>query len=149
MPTIAFPNNTTEVIDNIRSTIGRQVTIYRLVSGIACSGCGLDPVTNLSLDSFCSICDGNYWINTTSGIAVTGRILHGGLDRPIWEPGGLIVAGETQLRIKYTPVNKDAVDNMQYCVIDSKKFILKEFEYRGVPDVNRIVITLEEKEKDG
>ena len=37
-----------ETIDKIRHAIGRNITIYVNVSGIACteSGCTLDPVTN-------------------------------------------------------------------------------------------------------
>lgn len=145
---IIWPSNTTTVIDDIRDAIGREITIYRTVSGIVCtaSGCGLDPVTNLSIDSLCPTCSGYYYINTVSGLTVTAYVRLKNLDTPIWTVGGFIVEGDAQFQIKYTTANIEAVDNMEYVVMDGKTFVKKDISLRGVPTVNRVVVALEEKE---
>ncbi len=145
---IIWPSNTTTVIDDIRDAIGREITIYRTVSGIVCtaSGCGLDPVTNLSVDSLCPTCSGYYYINTASGLTVTAHVRLKNVDTPIWTVGGFIVEGDAQFQIKYTTANIEAVDNMEYVVMDGKTFVKKDISLRGVPTVNRVVVALEEKE---
>jgi hypothetical protein len=145
---IYWPSNTSDIIDDIRDAIGRDITIYATVSGIPCpaSGCSLDPVTNLSVNQFCDICGGDYWINTTSGITVTAHVRMKNVDMPIWTVGGFIVDGDAQIQIKYTQANIDAVNNVNYFLVDGKEFIKKDISLRGVPDINRIVVTLVEKE---
>lgn len=145
---IYWPNNTTTIIDDIRDAIGRDITIYRTVSGIPCpaSGCTLDPVTNLSTNQFCTTCSGQYWINTTSGVTVTAHVRLRNVDVPVWTVGGFIVDGDAQIQIKYTQSSIDAVDNSKYFLVDGKEFVKKDISLRGVPKVNRIVVTLVEKE---
>lgn len=145
---IYFPANTTDIIDEIRDAIGRDVTIYTTVSGIPCptSGCSLDPVTNLSINQFCDLCEGDYWINTASGVTVTAHVRMKNVDVPVWTVGGFIVDGDAQIQVKYTQVALDAVDGAEYYSVDGKEFVQKDLSFRGVPDVNRIVITLVEKE---
>ncbi len=145
---ITWPSDTTTVIDDIRDAIGREITIYQTTSGIPCpaSGCGLDPVTNLSIDSLCVTCSGYYWINTVSGLAVTAHVRLKNVDTPIWTVGGFILEGDAQFQIKYTTANIEAVDSMEYTEIDGKTFVKKDISLRGVPTVNRIVVALEEKE---
>lgn len=145
---ITWPSNTTTVIDDIRDAIGRDITIYQTASGIACtaSGCALDPVTDLSVNSFCPTCSGFYWINTVSGLTMTAHVRLKNVDTPIWTVGGFLLEGDAQFQIKYTVANIAAVDNMEYVVIDGKTFVKKDISLRGVPTVNRIVVALEEKE---
>lgn len=145
---ITWPFNTTTVIDDIRDAIGRDITIYQTASGIACtvSGCALDPVTNLSVNSFCPTCSGFYWINTVSGLTMTAHVRLRNIDTPIWTVGGFLLEGDAQFQIKYTVANIAAVDNMEYVIIDDKTFVKKDISLRGVPTVNRIVVALEEKE---
>jgi len=144
---ILWPTNTTEVIDEIRNTIGRDIVIYGPVSGIPCTaGCTRDPVTNLSTDQFCQICFGNYWLGTASGITCSAHITWRGGDVPVWMPGGQIVDGDCRVQIKYTVTMMEHVDNSTYFVVDDREFIKQDISLRGVPDVNRIVITLVQKE---
>ena len=146
---INWPTNSSEIIDDIRDAIGRDITIYREVTGIPCpaSGCSLDPVTNLSTNQFCETCSGFYWINTLSGLTVNAHVRLRNVDIPVWTVGGFIVDGDAQVQIKYTTANIDAVDNCNYIEVDGKEFLKKNISLRGVPTVNRIVITLEEKEE--
>ena len=146
--TIIWPSDTGDTIDDIRDAIGRDIVLYRTVSGIPCSvsGCYLDPVTNLSTNQFCPTCGGNYWISTTSGITINAHVFDKTLDVPMWTAGGMAVEGDISAQIKYTVTNLDNVENSKYYVVDGKEFTQKSFSLRGVPDLNRIVITLIEKE---
>lgn len=146
--TIPWANNTTEIIDAIRETIGREITIYVSVSGTACpaSGCFLDPITGLSTNPFCPVCSGFHWINTLSGYPVQSHLHYGNIDLPVWTPGGYIVEGDLVAQIKYTVANVGAVENAKYYNVDNKKYIQKKVSYRGVPTLNRVLIELEEQE---
>jgi len=145
---IYWPDNTITVIDAIRDAIGRDITIYTTVSGIPCpaSGCSLDPVTNLSTNQFCDTCKGEYWINTVSGVTVLAHVRLRNVDIPVWTVGGLIVDGDAQVQLKYTETNINAIDNAEYFDVDGKQFVKKDISLRGVPTVNRVVVTLVEKE---
>jgi len=144
---ITFPTNTTEIIDAIRNTIGRDIVIYRAISGIPCSaGCSLDPVTNLSTNQFCQTCNGNYWLNAISGVTCSAHVTWRGGDIPIWVPGGQIVDGDCRVQIKYTVAMMDHVDNAKYFLVDGREFVKQDISLRGVPEINRIIVTLVQKE---
>lgn len=145
---ITFPSDYSDKIDEIRDLLGRSVQINIPVSGIACAepGCDLDPVTGLSTDQFCETCDGDYWINTTSGYSLTARVLYKTVGIPVWNPHGMLFDGDLQLRIKYSDDHLNYVETGESFVVDEKTYILKGYELRGVPDPNRIVISLIEKE---
>jgi hypothetical protein len=149
--TITWPNNTVEKIDEIRDAIGRDLTIMVTVSGIACtaSGCSLDPVTGFSTNPFCPVCSGKYYMNTTSGFTVTAHCVSKRLDEPIWTTGGLVVEGVARAQFKYTPSAIWAVENASHYIMDGKKHFADSVSLRGVPDINRIVVTFEEQDKDG
>jgi predicted pyridoxine 5'-phosphate oxidase superfamily flavin-nucleotide-binding protein len=68
------------------------------------------------------------------------------VDIPVWTVGGFIVDGDAQIQIKYTIAVMNAIDNIDYFLVDGKEFLKKQISLRGVPTVNRIVVTLEEKE---
>jgi len=146
--TINWPSNTATVIDDIRDAIGRNVTIYSTISGMPCpaSGCGLDPVTQLSINAFCTTCSGFYWINTVSGLTVNAHVRMKNVDTPIWTVGGFIIEGDAQIQVKYTTIIANAVNTSDYFLVDNREFLKKEISLRGVPAINRIVVTLEEKE---
>lgn len=146
---ITWPSNTTEITDEIRNVIGRDITIYLTVSGIPCtySGCYLDPVTNLSTNQFCPSCAGSYWLETVSGYNVLAHVRPLELDSSIYVTGGVVVEGDALVQIKYTVESLNAVQNSKYYIVDNKTFIQKNFSIRGVPTVNRIVVTLVEKER--
>lgn len=148
MTTINWPSNTTEIIDKIRNTVGRDITIYSTVSGIPCteSGCELNPVTNLSTDQYCPTCSGEYWINDVSGLTLTAHVVMRNIDTPVWEVGGRIVEGDALVQLKLTETTVSAVNNSEYYIVDSRRFIKNNIVLRGVPEPNRILVTLEEKE---
>lgn len=148
MTTITWPSDTPDVIDAIRNTIGRDITIYSTVSGIPCPNPNdsLDPVTGLSTNQFCPICSGNYWINTTSGLTLKAHVITKGVDTPNWQSGGIVLEGDAAVQIKYTVANFNAINTSKYIEVDGREYIKKDLSLRGVPDINRIVVTLVEKE---
>lgn len=146
---IAWPDNTPEIIDDIRDAIGRDITIYQTVSGIVCPepGCDLDPVTGLSTNQFCPVCGGEYYINTVSGFVTNAHVTElNKLDTPVWTPGGLIVDGDMRVQFKLTVSSLAAVESAEYYSVDNKEYITKNISYRGIPELNRVIVALVERE---
>lgn len=144
--TIFWPTNTTDTIDAIRNAIGRDITILVTVSGTACTACSLNPVSNLSTNPFCPVCGGTYWLNTSSGYVVNAHVAIGEIDLPWRVAGGYIQKGEALVQIKYTAENLYAVTHAVHYNVDGKLYLQDDVSYRGVPNINRIVITLKEQE---
>jgi hypothetical protein len=145
---ITFPTDTEQIIDEIRTAIGRDVIFYRLYS-TDCPTCSLDPISDTSTDSFCPTCSGLYYITTPSGTTVNGHVTWGNMDEMQWPTGGQYFKGDCRLQIKYTLNSLSMVNNTDYIVADSKKFIIDKFALRGVPELNRIVIILNEEDRNG
>jgi len=151
MSNITWPSESHRVtiIDDIRDAIGRDITINTLVSGIPCPDItdSLDLVTNLSTNQFCPTCQGVYWLNTISGIETKAHVTWKGEDMLLWTPGGQIFTGDCLVQIKYTASAIYYVDNALSFIVDDKEMIKKDVTLRGAPEINRILVTLEQKEK--
>jgi len=145
---IYWPSDTVTVIDAIRDQIGRYITINVSISGVSCSNptCSLNPVTNLSTNQYCSVCQGNYWVDTISGFQTKAHITWKPAEKPIWETGGMIVDGDCLIQMKYTVSGIGAVNNADTFEVDGKTLIKQSAEFRGVPDINRIVVVLKQKD---
>lgn len=144
---ITFPSDTEDTIDEIRNAIGRNVN-FVTVSAIACvaSGCFLDPITNTGTNSFCTSCSGLYWIPRESIYTVKAHITFGDADITNWSVGGQHFDGDCRVQVKLT----DAITavlalDVERVEVDDKNFEIKSKIYRGVPDLNRILIDLIEK----
>ena len=141
---VTFPSDTKAIIDEIRGVIGRDVTIFVTVTGIPCTeaGCSLDPVTNLSTDSFCTVCGGNYWLEATSGYTCSGHIRWLGADKPMWVAGGVIEDGDCKVTLTMSDENLNNVKNSHHFVIDEIEMYMKEYRLRGAKEINRIQVIL-------
>lgn len=144
---ITFPEDTKTVIDAIRGAIGRDVTFWTVVSSTACPVCSLDIVTNTSTDSFCETCEGLYWIPVASGTTISGHVTWGHSDNMQWESGGQWYEGDCRVQIEYTDDNLILSDTAYEVTVDDKTMEIKKKILRGVPDLNRILLDLIEKEK--
>ena len=144
---IVWPDDTKEVIDNIRGAIGRDVEFYVVASSIACSVCSLDIITGHSTDSFCPLCSGVYWIPAYSGYTISGHITWGNADFENWYPGGQQFDGDVRVQIEYTIANLDIVDSTIYAHVDNKVMEIKSYIHRGIQAINRILFDMIEKEK--
>jgi hypothetical protein len=136
----------TNIIDDIRNLIGREIYFYvPTVSG--CNSCSLDPITGESTNSYCTVCSGLYWITTYTSTAVQAHLTWGNMDNLQWPPGGQYFDGDLRAQIKYTADNYELVKTADYIVTDSVRMTVKNYALRGVPDLNRIVIILDQEEE--
>lgn len=144
---IVWPSDTTEIIDDIREAIGRNIVVD-VPYTIPCSGCSLDPITNTSTNSFCNICGGVYWIPVLSGSTILAHITWGPSDQLGWVTGGQLLEGECRVQIKNTPENLLAVLSGTIYHVDGKNMYKKSMIQRGVTEVNRIIVNLKERGND-
>lgn len=144
---ITFPTNTEEVIDGIRTVIGRDVNFYQMTIS-ECPTCSLDPITENSTDSFCPTCSGLYYIDTPYSVTISGHVTWGNIDALQWVPGGQLFDGDCRIQIKYTLDNLDIVTNSEYVIADSVRLVVDDYALRGVQDLNRIVIILNQEERN-
>jgi hypothetical protein len=135
-----------QIIKDIRGLIGRDVSFYIVASSYPCATCGLDPVTGKSTDSFCPTCSGEYWIPVISETTVSGHITWGKAENLDWTTGGQFFDGDCRLQIEYSASNRNMVKNAKYVVVDDVRMSVRDVSYRGVPQLNRIVLTLDEEE---
>lgn len=142
--TITFPTNTSNIIDEIRDAIGRSVTFYYVASSVACPVCTLDPVTNESTDAFCVVCSGSYWIDVYNTYTVSGHITWGPLEILGWQTGGQMQEGDGRVQVKHTNELITVLDTTDYMVVDGKTVEIKNKIYRGVPDINRVILNVKE-----
>ena len=147
---ITFPSDTKDKIDDIRDAIGRTITFNSLAGQTACtaSGCSLDPVTNVSTNSFCPTCCGEYWTDLISGNEITAHVRWNSMDKEVGYSAGEVFEGECRAQIEYTAANITIVDTSETVQVDGKLMSIDRRTYKGVPDLNRIVLILNEEEKD-
>lgn len=149
MPAITFPSTvvTTDIIDQIRTAIGRTVTFYTVLS-TDCPDCELDPITNTSSDSFCPTCSGVGYLITYSGTDIEAHITWGYSEQLGWVSGGTLDQGDCRVQIKYSVTNEEVVENANYAVVDGREMEINKRIIRGVPVVNRILVDLFERKKE-
>jgi len=147
---ITFPSNTKEKIDDIRDAIGRTITFnqYVIHSGCSAADCSLDPVTGVSTNSFCLSCGGDYWTDVYSGVEITAHVRWKSMDKGINYSAGEVFDGECRAQIEYTAANVIVVNASKTVDVDEKLMSIDKKIYKGVPDLNRIVLILNEEEKD-
>ena len=135
-------------LDDTIAAIGREVTFVSISGYAACSGCSLDPVTNTSTDSFCSICGGDYWLPNYVNTILSGHVRWRSSDQLGWTPGGQIFDGDCQVRVNYAAGIEDLIDNTKSVLVDGKDLWINEIKLKGSPQINRVVVILKEREKD-
>ena len=144
---ITFPEDTEETIDAIRDAIGRDINfVTATVSGCIASGCTLDPITDTSTNSFCTTCSGQYWIPTYTQNTINAHVTWGGADILGWAVGGQYFDGDCRVQIKHTDANLNLVNNAEYVEVDNKILTIKSKTFKGVQNLNRIILDLIEKE---
>lgn len=139
---ISWPTNTKEVVDKIRTAIGRDITFMKKYTGERCTACDLDPLTGESEEPFCPTCSGYGYITTLSGTNVLAHVNWTDIDPKEFHPGGRIYTGDCRVSVEYTDENLALVTASDYIIVDSRELYLKDYDLRGVPDINRIVVDL-------
>lgn len=146
MATILWPSNTVEIIDDIRDAIGREVAFVVVASSTPCPACGINPITNTAINSFCTTCSGEGYIYEYERYLVSGHITWGNADVFNWYSAGQFFDGDVRVQIKYTPENVTIVDNSVWVEVDNKQMQVKKKIFRGVKNLNRILIDLIERD---
>lgn len=146
--TIIWPDNTPSIIDDIRGAIGRPTTWYTVATKTPCDVCGLDPITDTSLDSFCPSCNGLGYLYTYSGTTITGHVTWAFSEQLGWTAGGWQYEGDCRVQIKHTPENVTIVENVEWVDVDGKDMQVTKKTLRGVPTINRILVDLIERNKE-
>lgn len=146
---ILFPSNTKEITDNIRQVIGREIEIVYTVSSGVCTTCDLDSVTGKSYDPFCPVCSGTGVLFSVESLSVLGHILWGRVDPTYNSPAGRIFTGDCKVTISYDSAILTLLDSVDYFLVDDKKLYLKDYDLRGVKEINRIALNLQQDPRDG
>lgn len=133
-----------ETINNIREAIGRDIEIKFKVQGSGCSYCTEDPISHMSTNSFCIYCSGLYWINTISGHFTKAHVRWTKTDIPSWQTGGTLPIGDVTVTMEYTEDNFQSTKNSDYFIVDSGTFQMFGYSVKGVPQPNRIKVSLKE-----
>lgn len=142
-----FPANTRQLIEEMISYDGRDVTFYIITTVSGCDSCNLDPLTNTSVDSYCATCSGMYWIPFYSGWTVTAHVTWGRSEDIQWVTGGMIDNGECQVKFMHTDEAERVVFSSQWVDVDGREMDIDRIILRGVPEINRILVKLKEKER--
>lgn len=142
-----FPTNTREIIEDIINEDGRDVTFFVVDSLTPCPTCYLDPITNTATDSYCPTCSGEYWIPTYSGWTVTAHVTWGKSEDRDWQTGGMIDNGDCTVKFIHSGWYEEIVHSSQYVMVDDREMDVEKIILRGVPEVNRIIVKLKEKER--
>lgn len=127
---------------------GREVTFFTATYS-GCPVCSLDPISDTSTDSFCPTCSGLYWIPTYSGWSTIAHVTWGTLDNKGWESGGMLDNGDCTVKFIYSGYMQDILDNTEYVIVDEREMDVQPGTiFRGVPDINRVIVKLKEKERE-
>lgn len=141
-----FPSDTRVQIEEIINQIGREVTFYLVETLSGCYSCNLDPFTNTSMDSYCEVCSGQYWIPTYSGWSTTAHVLWGHSEDNDWHTGGIVENGDCMVKFMHSQEAEQVVFSSAYVEVDGRTLNVSKINLRGVPEINRILVTLIERE---
>ena len=142
-----FPSDTRIQIEAIINMIGRNVTFYVVETISGCYSCELDPISNTSIDSYCEVCSGQYWIPTYSGWDVKAHVLWGHSEDNEWSTGGIVENGDCMVKFMHTPSGEMIVHSSKFVEVDGRTLNVSKINIRGVPEYNRILVTLRERER--
>jgi hypothetical protein len=141
---ITFPTNTRTTINQIREAIGREVAFFT-EDVTTCPACGgHDPYTNSPINPFCTACSGVGDIITVSGVTISGHVTWNPSETMQWVAGGQYLNYNCRVQVEYTTYNDNVVTNSDYVIVDGKMLKVDNKTYRGVPQINRILIDLKE-----
>lgn len=139
--TITFPSNCREIINEIRGVIGRDVIFNTIVlSECTASGCSLNPITQTSTNPFCPNCSGSYFLETYSGVSISGHCSWKPAEKLSWLPGGQQFDGDVRIQIEYNTDNLSVLEDTDHIIVDGRKVEIKQTTYRGFKDLNRILV---------
>lgn len=146
--TISFPTNTRDVINGIRTAIGRTIILQDFDRTICTySGCGVDPITDTAIDPFCPVCSGVGYTTVMNETSILAHVFWKPADMLNWVTGGQYFTGDCVVQVEYTDTNIASINDAKYVVVDDKRLRIKDKVLRGVPAINRVILDLELEEE--
>lgn len=149
--TIEFPATKT-IKDAIRQEIGQTVTFVLQGTATACPVCSganlYDGVNEVSLNPFCDVCSGTYWIvqEVASGVVAHVRWLTG--DESDFGVAGETLTGDCIITINIDSLSEDNIAKIMEVVADNRKLEVFRTIKRGVPTRDRIRFICREAGKE-
>jgi hypothetical protein len=140
-----FSFDSTEITNKIREGVGRLVTFYKR-NKTECPTCDLDPVHQTSLDSYCPTCSGTGFLYTFSGVSMKAVITNKPMDTQLRYTGGYTFDGDCLIQVEYSPENLEIIDGAYFIDVDDTNYTVKNKILRGVPELNRILVNLKQKD---
>ena len=140
-------SKTDEFLNLSLETIGREVTFNYVASVSGCSICSLDPVSNTSTNAFCPVCSGSYWIDMVDTRDILAHVIWKTSENLNWYSAGRQEDGSCSIRINVASGVVQLVDSTKDILVDGRTMQIDKITLKGSPDVNRIIIALQEKEK--
>lgn len=145
LPKALIASQIEEIINN---STGRDVDFFYVYSTYECPACDLDPITNTSQDSYCLVCSGVHWIDTYSGITMSGHVTWKYDYKNEFETGGRVFIGDAQVKVLHTDEREDFIKNdVKYLIVDDKTMDIVKTTLLGNP-INRIIVSIKEREED-
>lgn len=142
-----FPSNTRDFIESIIHQIGREVDFFYVYSSYGCPICDLDPVTETSVDSYCPVCSGEYWIDVYSGVTMSAHVSWKFDFQNEFEPGGRYFIGDAKVKVMHTAEREAIIKTPKtYLIVDDKTMDIQKQTLMGTP-INRIILDLKEREE--
>lgn len=139
--TIQFPT-TKDTKDAIRRAIGQTVTF--IIQGVAtpcyvCSGQDLyDSVNELSLDPFCPVCSGNYWITADVESGIVSHVRWRSGDESDYGIAGETLVGDCFITIDVNALSESQIVKVKEITVDGRTLQIYRTVKRGVPTRDRI-----------
>ena len=130
-------------IEEIIHTVGRDVDFFYVYSSYACPICDLDPVTQTSVDSYCPVCSGVYWIDVYSGVTMSAHVTWKFDYQNEFETGGKYFVGDARVKVMHTPEREQLIKETKYLIVDGKTMNVEKTTLLGTP-INRIVVDVKE-----
>ncbi len=132
----------------LEDTVWRPVTFEYIASISGCSVCSLDPVTDTSTDSFCPVCSGEYWIETISGADIKAHVTWKSADGLGWYSAGQQFIGDCLIKVIYNTDNYGVILNSKGVIVDDRDMQISKVNLLGAPTINRITLSLKERDKE-
>jgi len=149
--TITFPTTKT-IKDSIRSAIGQEVTFVIQGDPVACPVCsGLDlydGVNETSLDPFCGICEGAYFLTTDISSGIVSHVRWRNADQPDMGQTGETFVGDCYITIDIDALTEAQLTKVKEVRVDDRRLQIYRTMKRGAPSRDRVRFTCREWGKE-
>jgi hypothetical protein len=147
MTSIIFPD-TGDIINSIREVVGREIEIHYTNSGVVCPTCSQDTLTGRSIDPFCITCGGEGYITTPVVASAIAHVRWTNAGNSYNSPAGKIDTGNCIVTLEYDATLPSIIKASDYFLVDDTKLYFIDYDLRGVKEINRIVVKLQEDPRE-